>query len=128
MAEGFARAFAPDYVKVFSAGTMAAGVHPLSIEAMREVGIDISHQTSNTIDEIPREEVDIVVTLCDDAAKRCPLFPGEVRRIHWPIKDPILSVGSTEERLADFRRARDEIRELVRGLIDEIVAGREAGP
>jgi len=120
MAEGFARACAPGGVEVFSAGVLAAGVHPLAIEAMREIGIDISGQTSNTIGEIRSEDVRVVVTLCDNAAQSCPAFPGEVRRIHWPIADPILAVGSHEERLADFRRARDEIGPLVRRLMDEL--------
>lgn len=105
---------------VLSAGTLAAGVHPLAIEAMAEVGIDISRQTSNRIDEIPANQVDIVVTLCDDAAQRCPAFPGELRRIHWPVRDPILAVGSREERLADFRRARDQIGPLVKNLMADL--------
>ena len=120
MAEGFGRAYAPKGVRVFSAGTLAAGVHPLAVEAMGEIGIDISSQTSKRIDEIPRDAIDIVVTLCDDAAQNCPLFPGEVRRIHWPIEDPILAVGSHDQRLADFRRARDEIDPLVKNLMDEL--------
>lgn len=120
MAEGFCRVYAPPDVFVYSAGTLAAGVHPLAVEAMGEIGIDISNQTSNRIDEIPRDAIDIVVTLCDDAAQRCPVFPGETRRMHWPITDPILASGSYEERLADFRRARDEIGPRVKQLMEEL--------
>lgn len=123
IAEGFARACAPESVMVMSAGVLAAGVHPLAIEAMGEAGIDISRQTSNTIGEIRPDAVRIVVTLCDNAAASCPAFPGEVRRIHWPIADPILAVGSHDERLADFRRARDEIGPLVKHLMSELVEG-----
>lgn len=122
MAEGFARACAPEGVKIYSAGTLAAGVHPLAVEAMAEIGIDISEQTSNRIDEIPANQIDIVVTLCDDAAQRCPVFPGEVRRTHWPIKDPIYAVGTHEEQLAVFRTARDDIGALVRRLMGELAS------
>lgn len=123
MAEGFGRAYAPPGVRVFSAGTLAAGVHPLAVEAMAEIGIDISGQRSKRLDEISAGEVDVVVTLCDDAAQSCPFFPGELRRIHHAVRDPILATGSHDDRVADFRRARDEIGPFVRKLMDDIAAG-----
>lgn len=126
MAEGFARSTAPSWIKVFSAGTIAAGVHPLSVKVMEEAGVDISRQTSKTLGEIPKSEVDVVVTLCDDAAGRCPAFPGEFRRLHLPVEDPISAVGTGEERLEAFRKAREQIRPLVKRLIDELVAEAEA--
>jgi len=108
MAEGFARAMAPPGVEVQSAGSVPTRVNPLAVRAMAEVGIDIAAQRSKPIAEIDRERVATVVTLC--AEEVCPYFPGEVERLHWPLEDPAAATGSDEERLAAFRRVRDQIR------------------
>jgi thioredoxin type arsenate reductase len=106
MAEGFARALAPPGVEVWSAGSDPRGVNPLAIEVMREAGIDLSGHRSQRIDEVPWREADTIVTLCGEEV--CPVVPGPVRRIHWPLPDP--ATAPEPERLEAFRRARDQIR------------------
>ena len=89
MAEGFARKMLPKEVKIFSAGLETKGVHPMAIKVMKEIGVDISKQKSKNISEIPIHEISTVVTLCGDAAERCPIFPGKVKKIHWALEDPV---------------------------------------
>ncbi|MFQ5745411.1 MAG: arsenate reductase ArsC, partial [Acidobacteriota bacterium] len=108
MAEGFARQMAPPGVEVFSAGSAPGTVNPHAIAMMREVGIDISGHRSKSVDEIPRERIGTVVTLC--AEEVCPVFPGNARRLHWPLEDPAAATGPEEEVLTAFRRVRDQIR------------------
>jgi arsenate reductase len=108
MAEGLARSRFGDAVRVQSAGSNAAGVNPLAVEALAELGIDISGQTSKTVDTIDPATVNTVVTLC--AEEICPVFLSKARRLHWPLPDPTAGGGSEEERLARFRRTRDEIK------------------
>ena len=120
MAEGFAKEFGKGLIEVYSSGLMTANVHRRAIAVMNEVGIDISKHKSELIDEDLLKEMDIVVTLCGSAEKYCPMTPKEIRRIHWPIEDPVGSVGTEEAIMADFRRARDEIKEKVQKLIQEI--------
>jgi arsenate reductase len=120
MAEGFARAYGTGLIEVYSAGLMAAGVHKRAAAVMKEIGIDISRQESKTIDESLLRKMDIVVTLCSYAENLCPSTPPEIRRIHWPIKDPVGTRGTEDEIMNDFRRARDEIKQRVQGLIREI--------
>jgi len=121
MAEGFASDFGKGLIEVHSAGLMAAGVQRRAIIVMKEVGIDISTQKSKEIDEKLLREMDIVVTLCGNAEETCPWTPPNIKRIHWPIKDPVGTVGTEEEIMKEFRRARDEIKERVQKLIEEIV-------
>jgi len=110
MAEGFARELGKGLLEVHSAGLIAAGVHRRAIAVMREAGIDIAGQQSKEIDESLLRSMDIVVTLCDNAAEACPWTPPTVRVLHWPIKDPVGTRGSEETIMQEFRRARDEIR------------------
>jgi arsenate reductase len=117
MAEGLARARFGDAARVQSAGSDAAGVNPLAVKAMAEVGIDISAQTSKKVGTIDPGTVDIVVTLC--AEEVCPVFPRRVKKLHWPLADPTAGGGSTEEQLARFRAARDEIRRRLEKLVLE---------
>ena len=109
MAEGLLRRLAPERFEVESAGTEATRVHPLAIEAMREIGVDISGHRSKTLDGLAGEPWDYVITVCDHANERCPLFPGQTQRIHWSFEDPSAAPGSESERLAVFRRVRDAI-------------------
>ena len=97
---------------MFSAGSEPKGVNSLAVEVMQEIGIDISRQRSKHLDEYGEEEFDYIVTLCDDAAKTCPLFPGEGKRMHKGFADPAAE-GSREERLAAFRKVRDELKEYI---------------
>ena len=109
MAEGYLRALARDRIEVASAGTEATRVHPLAIQVMDEVGIDLRGHASKTLERFLTEPWDYVITVCDSANERCPLFPGRARRIHWSFDDPSAAPGTDAERLAVFRRVRDEI-------------------
>jgi len=101
---------------------MAAGVHPRAVAVMKEIGIDISGQTSKEIDDVMLGKMDVVITLCGNAEEACPWTPPEIKRLHWPIKDPVGSVGTEEEIMREFRRARDEIKEEVSDFIDVLKA------
>lgn len=110
MAEGFLKALGSVQWHVRSAGTIQSYVHPLAIRVMEEIGIDISQQTSKSMDQFINQEFDYIITLCDDAAKFCPTFGGKGERLHWPFEDPAGAVGTIEERLAVFRSIRDRIK------------------
>jgi arsenate reductase len=114
IAEGFARARAPSGVLVWSAGNEPRTVHPLAVQVMQEVGIDLGDHRSKTVDEVPWREADTVVTLCGEAEAACPAVAGNVRRVHWSLPDPAAAPEAT--RLEAFRRARDEIRWRVSSL------------
>ena len=109
MAEGFLRAMAGDRFEVKSAGTERTTVHPLAIQVMAERGIDIRWHTSKLLVGLMQEPWDYVVTVCDDANERCPLFPGGAKRMHWSFEDPSRASGSDADRLETFRRVRDQI-------------------
>lgn len=110
MAEGLARSILGPSVRVQSAGSEPSTVNPYAVEAMREIGIDISGHTSKSVQTIDPASIDTVVTLC--AEEVCPLFLGKVHRLHWPVEDAASSDPSLtrEQMLARFRKARDEIR------------------
>lgn len=123
MAEGFLRDLAGDRFESLSAGSKPAGyVHPLAVEAMREIEIDITAGVSKSINEFlppDGEPPDLVISVCDAAAKDCPVFPGAVERLHWPFDDPAHAEGTDEEIMNCFRRVRDEIRAAIeRGLVN----------
>jgi arsenate reductase len=112
IAEGFLRARGGDHYAAFSAGTRPGGIHPLAIQAMAEVGIDISEaggHASKGLDAYTGQPFDLVVTVCDSAAEECPFFPGARRQEHWSFPDPSAVTGSEEQRLTAFRHARDAI-------------------
>ncbi|HZS33460.1 MAG TPA: arsenate reductase ArsC [Methylomirabilota bacterium] len=117
MAEGFLRALAGARFEVASAGTEATRVHPLAIRAMGEVGIDLGGHTSKTVDGLLDQPWDYVITVCDSANERCPIFPGRTTRLHWSFEDPSQATGSETERLEIFRRVRDEIARTLRGWL-----------
>lgn len=111
LAEGLLRAAASDVVNVASAGSKPAGyVHPLAIQVMQEIGIDISGHHSKHLSEFLSQPVETVVTVCGNADQACPMFPGQVNRYHWGFDDPAHATGTEEEKLAVFRRVRDQIR------------------
>lgn len=114
MAEGLLRSLGGDRFDAHSAGTEATAVRPLAIEAMREVGIDISAHTSKALDRFLDERFDDVVTVCDDANESCPVFPNAGRRLHWSLPDPSKATGTTDEQLAVYRKVRDELRSRIR--------------
>jgi arsenate reductase len=111
MAEGFLRALAGDRFEVGSAGTEATRVHPMAVRAMREVGVDISGHTSKTVEQLVDQPWDYVITVCDAANEACPVFPKRSTRLHWSFQDPSQATGTDDERLAVFRRVRDEIKD-----------------
>jgi arsenate reductase (thioredoxin) len=114
MAEGLLRHFGENRFEVESAGTEQTHVRPLAIHAMEEIGIDISGQSSKTFERFIDEPWDWVITVCDQANESCPLFPGGAQRLHWSFEDPSAASGSEDDRLAVFRRVRDEILERIR--------------
>ena len=119
MAEGFARRLAPQGVQVHSAGIEPVGVNPRARTVMAEAGIDIGEQRSKDLDAVPLEQIDTLVTLCGDAAERCPSFSGDVERLHWPLRDPARASGEDAQVLQVFREVRDEIAARVRSLFPQ---------
>jgi arsenate reductase len=118
MAEGLLRRMAGDRFEVSSAGVEPSRVRPQAIEAMREIGIDISGHRSKSVDEFAGEEFDYVITVCDNARDLCPVFPGKVERIHWSFEDPAAARGDEATRLGVFRRVRDQIESRLRQFIE----------
>ena len=120
MAEGLLRARGGVRFEVYSAGTRPTGVREEAVEVMREAGVDIGAHRSKAVGEFEGREFDYVITVCDNARETCPVFPGKTERIHWSFDDPAAAGGTREERLAVFRRVRDEIdarlREWAAGL------------
>lgn len=119
MAEGLLRHDHGDKFTVESAGTKATLVRPEAIAALREIGIDISSHRSKSVDEFADRPFDYVLTVCDNAKESCPIFPGHGNRIHQSFDDPASVQGSDEERLASFRRVRDEIRNYLNAFAAE---------
>ena len=117
MAEGLLRHVAGDEFEVESAGTIASFVRPQAIAAMAEIGIDISGHRSKCLNEFLGDPFDYIITVCDNAAENCPVFPGKAERIHWSFDDPAETSGSDAEQLAVFRRVRDEIAEKLKGFV-----------
>jgi arsenate reductase len=109
MAEGILRRLGNGTIEVHSAGTHPSRVNPLAIEAMNEIGIDISSHRSKSVDEFAQQTFDVVITVCDKAKESCPIFPGAPERIHWSYEDPAAVEGSHDEKLAAFRRVRDDL-------------------
>jgi arsenate reductase (thioredoxin) len=114
MAEGLLRHDAGDSFEVESAGTRPGHVKPEAIAVMKELGIDISGHRSKNVEEFEDQSFDYVLTVCDNAKETCPVFPGHSNRIHKGFEDPATAQGSKEERLAVFRRVRDEIRKYLK--------------
>ena len=113
MAEGLLRHLGGERFEACSAGTEATHVRPLAIAAMAELGIDVSRQESKTLDRYLGEPFDAVITVCDQAAEACPVFPGAKRRLHWSFPDPSKATGTQEEQLAVYRQVRDAIQEHI---------------
>jgi arsenate reductase len=117
MAEGLLNQLGSGKWKAQSGGVFPSYVHPLAIRVMEEIQIDISRQTSKSMDQFRKETFDYIITLCDEAAQSCPAFPGRGKRLHWPLEDPAGAIGTIEERLAVFRRIRDEIKTKIEKLL-----------
>ena len=122
MGEGWLRKLAGGRATSLSAGAVPTGyVHPLAIDVMQEVGVDISSQRSNSILEFLADPPDLIITVCEQAAATCPVFPDRVKRITWAFDDPAKAEGNEEQKLAEFRRVRDEIRDRIASTLDELL-------
>lgn len=117
MAEGLLRWLSNGAVDIHSAGTRPSRVNPLAIEAMKEVGIDISGHRSKSVEEFAGQRFDVVITVCDNARESCPIFPGAPERIHWSYRDPAAVEGSREEKLQVFRAVRDDLKQKLERLL-----------
>ena len=119
MAEGLVNHDLAERFEAFSAGTNPSSVHPLAIKVMREIGIDISHHRSKSMDEFVKERFDYVITLCDHANESCPVFFGGTKRRHMGFPDPAAAEGGDEEKRGVFRKVRDQIREELEKFLRE---------
>jgi arsenate reductase (thioredoxin) len=118
MAEGLLRTHAGSTFKVLSAGTEPRIVHPLAITVMNEIGIDISHHQAKSLEAFrDQPPMDLVITVCDEAAEACPFFPHARHQVHWGFPDPSRIQGNEEERLVAFRRIRDRIASRIRAFL-----------
>ena len=127
IAEGLARAMLKPSIGVHSAGSDPSRLHPLAIFVLAEIGIDISHQRSTAIREVPGERIATVITLCSEEV--CPVFPDEIEILHWPLADPAGRPASEAEALGRFREIRDEIRARLRSFfLDRAIPIRAADP
>jgi len=113
MAEGLLLHLRDNEFEVFSAGVDPKGVHPKAVQAMQELGIDITKQKSKHIDDLPAKEFDYIITLCDDAAQNCPVLPGTGKRMHHGFSDPSPVQGSEQDVLEAFRKVRDELKQFI---------------
>ena len=120
MAEGFARELGKGIIESYSAGLSPAGVNPNAVRVMKEIGIDISNQKSKVIDEHFLKQMDIIITLCGHAEAMCPMTPPEIKRIHWPIEDPVSAIETEEDIMDAFKKARDEIKTKIQSLVKEL--------
>ena len=118
MAEGLLRHLAGDLFDVASAGVQPAGLNPDAVATMKELGIDISGHRSKSMDEFLGQPFEWVITVCDAAREACPVFPGAASQLHWSFADPALAAGSVEERMAVFRKVRDEIVGRLREFLE----------
>jgi arsenate reductase len=123
MAEGWARYLKGDVLEPYSAGIEVHGLNPYAVKVMKEAGVDISHHRSKHVKELFHIPFDYVVTVCDHANETCPVFPGRVKRLHVGFDDPprlAATLSSEEEKLAVYRRVRDEIRAFVETLPESL--------
>ncbi len=120
MAEGWAHHLKADCIEAFSAGVAPHRVNERAVQVMAEAGVDISHHTSNHLDEYAMLDFDYVITVCDNAREHCPMYPKKTKMIHRSFDDPSFVVGTTEQIMAEFRRVRDEIRDFVAAMPDNL--------
>lgn len=128
MAEGILRVAAGDLIEVHSAGSTPAGyVHPKAIQVLREIGIDISRQTSKHMNDFLNRNITTVITVCGNADQACPMYPGQVTRHHWEFDDPAHATGTEEEILQQFRRVRDKIKLVFEAYAAGLKDGHKTG-
>ena len=125
MAEAFLNLTCPDYFEAHSGGLEPGALNPLAVEAMREVGVDISGKKTQAVFDVFKtgEFFPFVITVCDEtSAERCPIFPGVTQRLHWSFPDPAALCGTHDERLEGVRKIRDQIRARIKAWCDEMCA------
>ena len=122
MAEGWAKHLKGDIIDAYSAGIRPIGVSSRAIKIMAEAGIDISNHISKHIDDLCGIKFDYVITLCDNAAENCPIFPGKAKVVHKPFQDPYFATGSDEHVMAEFRKVRDQIKDYIKTLPESLEA------
>ena len=126
MAEGLVNHDLASQIKAFSAGVRPSRVNPRAIQVMGELGIDISHYRSKSLDDLAGEKFDLVITVCDNAAAQCPMFPGNAEIVHISFPDPAQATGTEEEIMAAFRRVRDDLRGQLIPLLREKLKRRQS--
>lgn len=104
-------------VRVGRVESLRVRVHPLAIEAMQELGVDLSEHRSKSLDQFRDQSFDLVVTVCDNAKESCPVFSGATQTLHWPFDDPAAATGTDDEKLTVFRRVRDEIQSAIKNYL-----------
>ena len=119
IAEGLLRDMTDDQFDVFSCGTHPSRVHPNATAVMEEWGIDISNHTSDDINDYLDKGINIVISVCDHANKLCPIFPGDVQRIHWSVDDPFRGWNQNESQLENFRETRQDLKIRIQKLLDD---------
>ena len=118
MAEGFLKHYKNNEYKVYSAGTNPTKVHPAAIKVMSELNINISNHTSDHMNDFLDKKIDIVITVCDAANQKCPIFPGTQKSIHWAIEDPFINWSDDENLLDPYRKCRDAIEKRIKEFIN----------
>ncbi len=119
IAEGYLKHFAKDKAEVYSAGIETHGVNPRAIQIMKEDGIDISHNTSNNINEYRNIDFDYIITVCDNAKEQCPVFPSKAKMFHQNFPDPAKATGNEDEIMQQFRNVGDEIKKFSKKFVSE---------
>ncbi|GEO08392.1 arsenate reductase ArsC [Segetibacter aerophilus] len=119
IAEGYLRYFAKGRAEVFSAGVETHGVNPRAVATMKEDGIEISHHTSNNVEEYKRIPFDYIITVCNNAKERCPFFPSNAQKFHRDFPDPAKAIGTEDEISSEFRRVREMIKDYCRKFVED---------
>ena len=119
VADGYLKKWAGDKAQIYSAGIETHGVNAKAVEVMKEDGVDISHHTSNNLDEYRDIDFDFVITVCDNAKERCPVFPSKAKKFHQNFPDPARATGSEKEIMQAFRKVRDMIKVYIKSFIQE---------
>jgi arsenate reductase (thioredoxin) len=122
LAEGYLKHFAGDKAEVYSAGVETHGVNPRAIAVMKDDGIDITHHTSNNMEEYRDIDFDYVITVCDNAKERCPFFPSKAQKFHHNFPDPAKAIGSEDEIMEQFRIVREQIKKYSLDFIQQNIA------
>lgn len=120
MMQGYLNHFGNEKIKAYSAGIETHGVNPRAIKVLAEDGVDISHHTSNHVDEYRDVNFDYLITVCDHAKENCPWFPTDAEKLHHSFNDPAKATGTEDEILAEFRKVRDEVKEYAKQFANKL--------